>query len=108
MTAKQISMLWPDMTMIAAANEGAADFNSNIPQFLAGFPTRTSLHIRELDPQVSRSINKDSFSYAEFLKSPPFDMSIIVRSALRKWLVHVFTQFQRLEQQQIINTTEYL
>jgi hypothetical protein len=35
-------------------------------------------------------------------------MSIIVRSALRKWLVHVFTQFQRLEQQQVLNSTEYL
>ena len=107
-TAKQISLLWPDMPMIVVGNEGAAEFRANINHFLASFPTRLSLHIRELDPQVSRSINKDSFSYAEFLKNPPFDMSIIVRSALRKWLVHVFTQFQRLEQQQVLNTTEYL
>ena len=107
-TAKQISLLWPDMPMIVVGNEGAAEFQANINHFLASFPTRLSLHIRELDPQVSRSINKDSFSYAEFLKNPPFDMSIIVRSALRKWLVHVFTQFQRLEQQQVLNTTEYL
>lgn len=107
-TAKQISLLWPDMPMIVVGNEGAAEFQANINHFLANFPTRLSLHIRELDPQVSRSINKDSFSYAEFLKNPPFDMSIIVRSALRKWLVHVFTQFQRLEQQQVLNTTEYL
>ena len=106
-TAKQISLLWPDIPMIVVANEGAAEFHTNVAPFLASFPTRISLHIRELDQQVSRSINKDSFSYAEFLKSPPFDMSIIVRSALRKWLVHVFTQFQRLEQQQVINTTEY-
>ena len=107
-TAKQISLLWPDMPMIVVGNEGAAEFRANINHFLASFPTRLSLHIRELDPQVSRSINKDSFSYAEFLKNPPFDMSIIVRSALRKWLVHVFTQFQRLEQQQVLNSTEYL
>jgi len=107
-TAKQISLLWPDMPMIVVGNEGAAEFRANINHFLASFPTRLSLHIRELDPQVSRSINKDSFSYAEFLKNPPFDMSIIVRSALRKWLVHVFTQFQRLEQQQVLNNTEYL
>jgi hypothetical protein len=73
---------------------------------MADFPTRLNLHIRELDAQVSRTINKETFSYTDFLNDPPFDMSILARSALRKWLVHIFKQFQYLEQNGVINGTD--
>lgn len=106
-TAKQISLLWPDAAMIAAANEGAAEFRGSATEHLARFPALRHLHIRALDPQVSRTLNKETFSYADFMNNPPLDMSIIARSALRKWLVHIFTQFQQLEQQSIINAAAY-
>lgn len=107
-TAKQLAILWPNMTTIVAANEGAAEINEDMGAFLSRFPAQLSLHIRPLDPQVTRAINKDTFSYANFIKDPPLDMSIIVRSALRKWLVHVFTQLQRFELRNVMSTTEYL
>jgi len=105
-TARQISQLWPDAPMIAAVNEGAAEFQGDVHRLMADFPTRLNLHIRELDAQVSRTINKETFSYTDFLNDPPFDMSILARSALRKWLVHIFKQFQYLEQNGVINGTD--
>ena len=81
-TAKQISLLWPDAAMIAAANEGAAEFRGSATEHLARFPALRHLHIRALDPQVSRTLNKETFSYADFMNNPPLDMSIIARSEL--------------------------
>jgi hypothetical protein len=103
-TARQISLIWPEATMIVTANEGAAKFRESAIERLAHFPARLQLHIRELDPQVSQSINKASFSYADFMNNPPQDMSILGRSAMRRWLVHVFKQFQHLEQQGVIGS----
>ncbi len=49
-----------------------------------------------------------SLSLTRFLLAPPSDMSIVLRAALRNWILQSFTQFQSFELRLELEASEYL
>ena len=106
--ARQIHQQWPDVSMIAVNNEGAAPLGYAAHDILAKFPAQSTFQIPALDPLVQREIERPGFSISRFLLAPPSEMSIVVRTALRAWIARVFAQFQSYELREALNQTRIL
>ena len=84
---------WPDLRLVLARNHGlAAGVDTS-----AHFPGLRDFDIAGLDPIVAQAMERPELSLSRFLVAPPVEMSIVVRTALRTWVLGVFTQIQAYE-----------
>jgi hypothetical protein len=106
--AMALSASWKDLWMISVQNEGAAPLDEAPPDLLLRYPARGKFVIPPLDAPIARRLDNDDISLAGFLVSPPPNMSIVVRAALKSWLQQIFTQFQSFELRLNLESSDYL
>ncbi len=95
--AQEVALRWPQLRLMLVRNEGAAPLGPRPLDILARYPAQGKFVIPALEPPVARALDDERLSLAHFLAAPPAGMSIIVRAALRNWLIPIFTQFRSFE-----------
>lgn len=88
---------WRDLWMFVVHNEGAAPLGGFAREILPRYPVRGKFVVPPLQGPVARALDDPSLSLTRFLLAPPADMSIVVRAALKAWIIPIFTQFQSFE-----------
>ncbi len=106
--ARMLNTTWPDLWMTVIHNEGAAPLGPEALQILAQYPSRGKLVIPRLESAIARSLDDFDLSLSGFLQEPPAAMSIVVRAALKAWLLPIFTQFQSFELRFDLLSSEFL
>jgi hypothetical protein len=106
--ALAINAAWRDVGMIIVHNEGASPLGEDAAAILSNYPATRKFVIAALDSAVARMLDRPDLSLSQFLLTPPTDMSIVVRAALKAWLTRIFTQFQSFELRQQLDGAEFL
>jgi hypothetical protein len=106
--ARLLNTTWPQLWITVIHNEGAAPLGPEALQFLAQYPARGKLVIPRLETAIARALDDSELSLSAFLKEPPADMSIVVRAALKGWLMPIFTQLQSFELRLDLQSSEFL
>jgi hypothetical protein len=95
--AQALRAAWPDLTMLAVQNEGAAPLEDEAFEILSRYPASGKFVIPALEKPIAKALDEPDLSLSRFLLAPPSDMSIVVRAALKAWIVQIFTQFRSFE-----------
>jgi hypothetical protein len=106
--ARLLNTTWPDLWVTVIHNEGAAPLGPDPLQALALYAARGKLVIPKLDLPIAAALDDFDLSLCEFLRAPPPTMSIVVRAALKAWLIPIFTQLQSLELRFRLQASEFL
>lgn len=106
--ALSLATTWPDLWITAIHNEGAAPLGAEAHEILARYPTRGKFVIPALERPIAKALDDPYLSLADFLQDPPQDMSIVVRAALKGWILPIFTQFQSFELRLDLQSSEFL
>lgn len=106
--ARLLNTTWPDLWISVIHNEGAAPLGPDALHLLAQYPARGKLVIPRLEPAIARSLEDFDLSLSDFLQEPPATMSIVVRAALKAWLLPIFTQLQSFELRLDLQSSEFL
>jgi len=107
-SALTLATTWPDLWIIALNNEGAAPLGPDALDILARYPTQGKFVIPALEGPIAQALDEPSLSLRHFLHEPPADMSIVVRAALKSWLLPIYTQFQSFELRLDLHSSEFL
>ena len=106
--ARLLTTTWPDLWLTAIHNEVAAPLAPDPQGVLANYPTRGKLVIPRLESAIARALDDADLSLSDFLHQPPPRMSIVVRAALKGWLLPIFTQFQSFELRLSLQSSRFL
>jgi hypothetical protein len=106
--AQALARQWPDLCMAVVTNKGAAPLGQDGVDILAQFPSARRFVIGALDASSRAVFEAPDFSMAQFLLSPPSDISIVVGTALRAWVAPIFTQFRTFELQISMEGAQFL
>jgi hypothetical protein len=99
---------WRDLSMIVVHNEGARPLGAHPQDILSRFPARGKFVIPALESPVAQILDDPTLSLTRFLLAPPSDMSLVVRAALKSWLLPIFTQFRSFELRLELESTDFL
>jgi hypothetical protein len=106
--ARRLNTTWPDLWITVVHNEGAAPLGNDALQALAAYPARGKLVIPRLESPVAKALDDFDLSLSSFLQQPTVPMSIVVRAALKSWLIPIFTQLQSFELRIDLQSSEFL
>lgn len=107
-SALTLATTWPELSMTIIHNEGAAPLGEEALDILARYPTHGKFVIPALEGPIARAMEDTGLSFSQFLLEPPYGMSIVVRAALKSWLLPIFTQFQSFELRLDLQSSEFL
>ncbi|BBU61233.1 hypothetical protein MSC49_11680 [Methylosinus sp. C49] len=107
-SAKFLSAAWPDLPMLIVQNEGAAPLGAYAHETLGQYPTTRRFLIGALDGAVAKTLDEPDLSLSRMLVSPPPDMSIVIRAALKAWIAPIFTQFRSFELRHELDGAQFL
>lgn len=88
--------------------QGAAPLGDAALDHLSQYPPGQRFEIGALDPLVHAQVMQQGFSLSSFLHRPPDSMSIVVRAAVRAWLLNAFQQFRSFELRLMFEDSEFL
>ena len=111
MAAKNCRLLtttWPDLWVSVVHNEGASPLGFDARETLANYRARGKLVIPRLERPIARFLDSPDFSLSGFLREPPPAMSIVLRAALRNWLLPIFTQLHSFELRLALQSSQFL
>jgi hypothetical protein len=100
--------LWPNLTMMLVRNEGANPLEPHELEIFHSHPAQGKFVITPLPAPVARILSDPTLSLSAFLRSPPPEMSIVVRAALKAWISPIFAQFQSFELRRRLESSDYL
>jgi hypothetical protein len=100
--------LWPNLTMMLVRNEGANPLEPHELEIFNSHPAQGKFVITPLPAPVARILSDPTLSLSAFLRSPPPEMSIVVRAALKAWISPIFAQFQSFELRRRLESSDYL
>jgi hypothetical protein len=106
--ARLLNTTWPDLWITVVHNEGAAPLGAEALEILSAYPTRGKFVIPKLESPIAELLEDQGFSLSAFLRAPPPAMSIVVRAAMKSWLIPIFTQFQSFELRLDLQSSEFL
>jgi hypothetical protein len=106
--ALELTASWRDLWMIVVHNEGAAPLGERARELLPRYPARGKFVIAPLERPIAKVLDDPALSLSRFLLAPPADMSIVVRAALKAWILPVFTQFQSFELRLTLESSSFL
>jgi hypothetical protein len=104
-TAVRLAARYPEQQMVIVENAGAAALSRDQ---LVRYPGSGVLKIGALDPVLRRAIEEPGFSLSRFMLAPPTNMSIVLRSGIRDWLVRIFSQLRSFELRITLEQAEHL
>ncbi len=99
---------WPELWLSVIHNEGAAPLGEDALDILARYPSRNKFVIPALEGPIARTLEDPALSLSRFLLETPMDMSIVVRAALKGWLIPIFTQFQSFQLRLDLQSSDFL
>ncbi len=99
---------WPDLWVSVVHNEGASPLGLEARETLANYRARGKLVISKLERPIARFLDDPDFQLSEFLRHPPPAMSLVVRAAIRNWLLPIFTQLQSFELRLALQSSQFL
>ncbi|HEY5225353.1 MAG TPA: hypothetical protein VIJ06_01045 [Methylovirgula sp.] len=97
----------PHSLVVTAYNEGAQTTSMIDRETLARFPAGPTFRMPALDPILRNIIDARGFSFSRFMLAPPIGMSIVLRAALKSWILQMNTQFQNLELSLAMESAEF-
>lgn len=107
-SALTLATTWPDIWMTVIQNEGAAPLGLDAHDILSLYPARGKFVIPALEGPIAKALDDPYLSLTEFLQAPPQGMSIVVRAALKGWLLPIFTQLQSFELRLSLQSSAFL
>jgi len=99
---------WPELSTVIVTNKGAAPLGQDALDILAKFPSSRRFVIGALDAASRELFEAPDFSLSRFLLSPPSDLSLVLRTALRAWIAPIFGQFRTFELQIAMEDARFL
>lgn len=106
--ALALSATWRELTILAVRNEGAAPLGEAAFDIMSRYPACGKFVIPALEGPIAKALDEPDLSLSRFLLAPPAGMSIVVRAALKAWLLPIFTQFQSFELRLDLESSEFL
>ncbi|HEY8161929.1 MAG: hypothetical protein ACR650_17845 [Methylocystis sp.] len=106
--ARMLNTTWPDLWLTVIHNEGAAPLRAEAHEILSRYPARGKLVIPKLESAIAAALDNIDLSLTTFLRDPPSDISIVVRAAIKSWLIPIFTQFQSFELRMNLLSSDFL
>jgi len=88
---------FPGIAVAPVYNDGVVRGHILRNDFPATSETALPLHIPALSPSLRAIVDKWPFSFAEFRRRPPADISELLVAELRSWLKRVCLQFREME-----------
>lgn len=107
-SALVLKTTWPDLTMSVVHNRGASPLGPNSLAVLARYPASGKLVIPRLEAPIARALDDVDLSLSRFMRAPPPEMSVVLRAALRAWLLPIFTQFRSFELRLALQSSQCL
>jgi len=107
-SAQSLSAAWRNLAMVVVQNEGAAPLGAYAHETLGHYPSTRKFVIGALDGAVAKSLEQPNLSLSRLLVSPPPEMSIVVRAALKAWIAPIFTQFRSFELRHDLDGAQFL
>lgn len=107
-SALVLKTTWPDLTMSVIHNRGASPLGRDFLAVLARYPASGKFVIPRLEAPIARALDDVDLSLSRFMREPPATMSIVMRTALKAWLLPIFTQFQSFELRLELQSSDYL
>ncbi|OAI23814.1 hypothetical protein A1351_18670 [Methylosinus sp. R-45379] len=107
-SAKSLSAAWRDVPMVIVQNEGAAPLGAYAHETLGHYPSTRRFLIGALDGAVAKTLDEPDLSLSRLLVSPPPEMSIVIRAALKAWIAPIFTQFRSFELRHELDGAQFL
>jgi hypothetical protein len=103
-----LTTTWPDLWVSVVHNEGASPLGFDARETLASYRARGRLVIPKLERPIVRFLDNPEFSLSSFLREPPAAMSLVVRAAIRNWLLPTFTQLHSFELRLALQSSQFL
>jgi hypothetical protein len=107
-SAQRLHATWPALPMIVVQNEGARPLGPDAADILRRYPAQHKFFVAALPGPLANALDDPSLSLSRFLLAPPTNMSIVVRAALKSWIVPIFTQFKSFELRRELESSDYL
>jgi hypothetical protein len=92
-----LNTTWPDLTMSVIHNRGASPLGRDSLAVLARYPASGKFVIQRLEAPMARALDDVDLSLSALMGEPPPANSVALRTALKAWLLPIFTQFQSFE-----------
>lgn len=99
---------WPRLSLVVATNKGAAPMGAQAQDALSRFPTSRNFVVGALNSVTRSCFEAADFSLADFLRTPPLDMSFVTHMALRVWTTAIFNQFRLFEIREAMEEAQFL
>lgn len=100
--------VWPELTIMLVHNEGARPLEPDEAEIFQRYPVQGKFVIPSLPIPVARSLADPNVSLQSFLRTPPQEVSIVVRASLKAWVSSIFAQFQSFELRRRLESSPYL
>lgn len=107
-SALSLVATWPELWITAIQNEGAAPLGFDAHDILSLYPTRGKFVIPALEGPIAKALEDPYLSLTDFLQDPPQELSIVVRAALKGWILPIFTQIQSFQLRLDLQSSEFL
>jgi hypothetical protein len=96
-SALALKTTWPNLSMSVIHNRGASPLGRDAFAILARYPSSGKFVIPRLEAPIARALDDVNLSLSRFMREPQPEMSVVVRAALKAWLLPIYTQFQSFE-----------
>lgn len=106
--ARLLTTTWPNLWLTAVNNEGAAPLGPDAREILELYRPRGKLVLPRLERPIAEALEEPYLSLSDFLLDSPASMSIVVRAAMKNWLLPIFTQFRSHELRIALQSSQFL
>lgn len=106
--ARILTTTWPNLWLTVVNNEGASPLGPEARETLGNYSARGKILMPRLERPIARALDDPNLSLSDFLAEPPPGMSLVVRAALKGWILPIFTQFQSLELRIALQSSQFL
>lgn len=106
--ARVLTSAWPNLWLTAVNNEGAAPLGPAAHDILENYAARAKILLPRLEAPIARALEEPDLSLSGLLMDSPVVMSLVVRAALKNWLMPIFTQFRSHELRIALQSSQFL
>lgn len=106
--ARLLTTTWPNLWLTAVNNEGAAPLGPDARAILETYGARAKLVLPRLERPIARALDEPHLCLSDFLLESPVSMSLVIRAALKNWLLPIFTQFRSHELRIALQSSQFL
>jgi hypothetical protein len=106
--ARLLTTTWPRLWLTTVNNEGAAPLGPDAREIMENYSARAKIVLPRLERPIANALDDPHLSLSGLLMDSPISMSLVVRAALKNWLMPVFTQFRSHELRIALQSSQFL